>query len=173
MFHEHFQNVEFGFGDINLTDNDESVSLNLHESLSSMLLDDLDERGYIFLIKYAGKENGVYISKDRTCSDRAYRTINKSRRAIRSALLPYVNSPLMVNPSTGFLAPTKITAFKTLISDILVEMQKSQEISGYAVSIDPNQNVLVTDSLKISYVIVPVGVATGIYIEEGLSLTAK
>lgn len=79
----------------------------------------------------------------------------------------------MVNPSTGFLAPTKITAIKTLISDILVEMQTSQEISGYAVSIDPNQNVLVTDSLNISYVIVPVGVATGIYVEEGLSFTAK
>lgn len=179
LFHGHFQDVEFGFGDINLTDDEEFVSLNLYESLSPALLDDLDERGYIFLIKYAGKENGVFISKDRTFSDGDYRTIarnrtiNKSRRAVRSALLPYVNSPLMVNPSTGFLAPTKITAYKTLISDILVEMQKSQEISGYAVSIDPNQNVLVTDSLKIFKVIDPVGVATGIYVEEGLSLTTK
>lgn len=34
LFHEHFQDVEFGFGDINLTDNDEFVSLNLYESLS-------------------------------------------------------------------------------------------------------------------------------------------
>lgn len=179
LFHEHFQDIELGFGDNNLTDDEEFVSLNLYESLSPSLLDELDERGYIFLVKYAGKENGIYISKDRTCSDGDYRTIarnrtiNKSRRAVRSALLPYVNSPLMVNSSTGFLAPTKITAFKTLISDILAEMQKSQEISGYAVSIDANQNVLVNDALKISYVLVPVGVATEIYVEEGLSLTAK
>lgn len=179
LFHDHFQDIELGFGDVNLTDEEEFVSLNVYESLSPAILDELDELGYIFLVKYAGKENGVYISKDRTCSNGDFRTIarnrtiNKSRRAVRNALLPYVNSPLMVNPATGYLAPTKITAFKTLISDILAEMQKSQEISGYAVSIDANQNVLVTDTLKISYVIVPVGVATGIYVEEGLSLTAK
>lgn len=179
LFSENFQEINLGFGDINMTDEEEFISLNLYESLSPTLLDDLDDKGYIFPIKYAGRENGIYISKDQTCSNGDYRTIarnrtiNKSRRAVRTALLPYVNSPLMVNPATGFLAPSKITAFKTLISDILSGMQKSQEISGYAVNIDANQNVLVNDTLKISYVIVPVGVATKIYVEEGLSLTAK
>lgn len=179
LFSENFQEINLGFGDINMTDEEEFISLNLYESLSPTLLDDLDDKGYIFPIKYAGKENGVYISKDQTCSNGDYRTIarnrtiNKSRRAVRTALLPYVNSPLMVNPATGFLAPSKITAFKTLISDILSGMQKSQEISGYTVNIDASQNVLVNDTLKISYVIVPVGVATEIYVEEGLSLTAK
>ena len=87
---------------------------------------------------------------------------------MRAALLPYVNSPLMVNPSTGFLAPSKITAFKTLIGDILAKMQAAQEISGY-----PTQNMLWNDPLRISYVLVPVGVAVKIYVEEGLSLTAN
>ena len=111
-----------------------------------MLLDELDDKGYIFPIKYSGRENGIYISKDQTCSNGDYRTIarnrtiNKSRRAVREALLPYLHSPLMVNPATGFLAPSKITAFKTLIGDILAKMQAAQEISGYAVTIDPNQN---------------------------------
>jgi hypothetical protein len=179
LFDDNFQNIELGFGDINQTDGEEFISLNAYESLSPTLLDDLDDKGYIFLIKYAGRENGIYISKDQTCSDGDFRTIarnrtiNKSRRAVRSALLPYVNSPLMVNPTTGFLAPSKITAFKTLISDILKKMQSDQEISGYSVNIDPNQNVLVDDMLRISYVIVPVGVAVKIYVEEGLSLTAK
>ena len=52
-------------------------------------------------------------------------------------------------------------------------MQSAQEISGYAVNIDTNQNVLVDDTLRISYVIVPLGVAVKIFVEEGLSLTAK
>lgn len=179
LFDDGFQSIELGFGDINLTSEEEFVSLNMYESLSPVLLDDLDDKGYIFPISYAGRENGIYISKDQTCSAGDYRTIarnrtiNKSRRAVRSALLPYVNSPLMVNPATGFLAPSKITAFKTLIGDILARMQATQEISGYAVSIDPNQNVLTDDTLRISYVIVPVGVATRIYVEEGLSLTTK
>ena len=211
LFADDFQEIELGFGDINLDEAEENflslnryesrspsllddldakgsifriaeenfLSLNRYESLSPSLLDELDDKGYIFPIKYAGRENGIYISKDQTCSHGDFRTIarnrtiNKSRRAVRAALLPYVNSPLMVNPSTGFLAPSKITAFKTLIGDILAKMQAAQEISGYAVTIDPNQNVLVDDTLRISYVLVPVGVAVKIYVEEGLSLTAN
>lgn len=179
MFADDFQDIEFGFGDINLDSDDEFVSLNKYESISPVQLDELDNLGYIFPMKYSGKENGIHISKDQTCSHGDFRTIarnrtiNKSRRQVRTALLPYVNSPLMVNPATGFLAASKITAFKTLIGDILAKMQAVQEISGYAVTIDPNQNVLVDDTLRIGYVIVPVGVATKIYVEEGLSLTAK
>lgn len=179
LFADDFQDIELGFGDINMTVGEEFESINFYESLSPVILDDLDDKGYIFPMKYAGRENGIYISKDQTCSKGDYRTIarnrtiNKSRRAVRAELLPYVNSPLMVNPATGFLAASKITAFKTLIGDILAKMKAAQEISGYAVNIDANQNVLVNDTLKISYVIVPVGVATKIYVEEGLSLTAK
>lgn len=179
LFNDDFQEIELGFGDVNEASDETLTSTNFYESLSPTLLDDLDDKGYIFPIKYAGKENGIYISKDQTCSSGDYRTIarnrtiNKSRRAVRAALLPYVNAPLMVNPTTGFLAPTKITAFKTLIGDVLAKMQAAGEISGYAVTIDPNQNVLVDDTLRISYVIVPVGVATKIYVEEGLALTTK
>lgn len=180
LFTDDFQEIEFGFGDINLDEAEEHfISLNRYESLSPVLLDDLDEKGYIFPIRYSGRTNGIYISKDQTCSTGDYRTIarnrtiNKSRRAVRAALLPYVNSPLLVNPTTGYLAPAKITAFRTLIGEILVKMEADQEISGYAVTIDPNQNVLVNDTLKISYVLVPVGVATRILVEEGLSLTNR
>lgn len=179
LFNDNFQSIELGFGDINQTAQEEFISTNLYESLSPTLLDDLDEKGYIFPIKYAMMENGIYLSKDQTCSVGDYRTIarnrtiNKSRRAVRAALLPYVNAPLMVNPATGMLAPSKITAFNTLVSDVLAKMKAAQEISGYAVTIEANQNVLLNDTLKIGYVLVPVGVATKIYVEEGLSLTAK
>lgn len=180
LFSDDFQEIELGFGDINLDEAEENfISLNRYESLSPVLLDDLDDKGYIFPIRYSGRTNGIYISKDQTCSTGDYRTIarnrtiNKSRRAVRAALLPYVNSPLLVNPTTGYLAASKITAFKTLVGEVLSKMKADQEISGYAVTIDPNQNVLVNDTLKISYVLVPVGVATKIYVEEGLSLTAK
>ena len=155
------------------------ISLNRYESLSPVLLDDLDDKGYLFPIRYAGRQNGIYVSKDQTCSSGDFRTIarnrtiNKSRRAVREALLPYVNAPLLVNPSTGYLAASKISSFKTLVGEVLGKMQSAQEISGYSVTIDASQNVLVNDTLKISYVIVPVGVAVRIVVEEGLSLTTK
>ena len=179
LFSDDFQEIELGFGDLTLDSEGNFVSTNFYESLSPLLLDELDDKGYIFPIKYAGRENAIYISKDQTCSVGDYRTIarnrviNKSRRAVRQALLSYVHSPLMVNPTTGYLAPSKITAFKNLVGEILSKMQTAQEISGYAVTINADQNVLVDDTLRISYVIVPVGVAVKIYVEEGLSLTAK
>ena len=52
-------------------------------------------------------------------------------------------------------------------------MKTAQEISGYSVVIASDQNVLVDDTLRIAYYLVPVGVATSIYVEEGLSLTEK
>ncbi|BFK95988.1 DUF2586 family protein [Alistipes onderdonkii] len=179
LFADDFQEIELGFGDTNLGADDEFVSLNAYESLSPVPLDELDDKGYIFPIKYAERENGVHISRDQTCSHGDFRTIarnrtiNKSCRKVREALLPYVNSPLMVNPSTGYLAASKITAFKTFIGGILPKMQAAQEIAGYAVTVDEKQNVLVNDTLRIGYVIVPVGVTTRIHVKEGLSLTAN
>lgn len=173
---DNFQNIELGFGDLTVVDG-AMTSLNAYESLAPSILDELDEKGYIFPIKYSGY-TGTYISKDRTCSDGDYRTIarnrtiNKSRRAVRKALLPYVNSPLLVNPSTGYLASSKITAFKTLVGDILAAMKTAQEISGYVVNISATQNVLTDGILRISYSIVPIGTAEEILVEEGLTLTA-
>ena len=148
-----------------------------YSSLNKIQLDNLDDKGYIFLCKYAGLESGVYFSKDQTCSDGDYRTIarnrttNKSRRAVRNALLPY--SPLKVDPSTGYLSAAKITAFQNIVTDILTTMQTNEEISGFSVTIDKNQNVLKNDTLVIKYSLVPVGVAARIEVIEGLALTNK
>ena len=118
LFTDDFQEIELGFGDTNLDSEGELTSVNAYESFSPTLLDGLDDKGYMFPIKYAGRENGIYISRDQTCSHGDFRTIarnhtiNKARRQVRSALLPYVNSPLMVNPSTGYLASSKIHRFQ-------------------------------------------------------------
>ena len=108
---KHMSDIEFGFGNIELNDTgDDFISMLQFEALSPAQIDEIEEKGYVFPIKYAGRANGTYFSKDRTCSDSDYRTIarnrtiDKSRRAIRNALLPYLNSPVLVNPKTGYLA---------------------------------------------------------------------
>lgn len=174
----YFPDIEMGFGDVSLSSG-KFVSTMKYSSLNKLQIDDLDDKGYVFLCKYSGLESGVYFSKDQTCTDGDFRTvarnrtIHKSRRAVRNALLPYVNSPLKVDPSTGYLSTAKITQFQNIVSDILNTMQTNEEISGYSVSIDKTQNVLVNDTLVIKYSIVPVGVATRIEVVEGLSLTNK
>lgn len=176
----YFPDIEMGFGDITEAGGKLTSTLK-YSSLNKVQLDTLDDKGYVFLCKYSGLESGVFFSKDQTCanSNSDYRTmarnrtINKSRRAVRNALLPYVNSPLKVDPSTGYLSAAKITTFQNIVSDVLLTMQNNEEISGYSVTIDKNQNVLKTDTLIIKYSLVPIGVATKINVVEGLALTNK
>ena len=60
LFTDDFQEIELGFGDISLDEAEEHfISLNRYESLSPSLLDELDDKGYIFPIKYAGRENSL------------------------------------------------------------------------------------------------------------------
>lgn len=175
----YFPDIEMGFGDVTLNSESKLTSTLKYSSLNKIQLDDLDDKGYIFLCKYSGLESGVFFSKDQTCSNGDYRTvarnrtIHKSRRAVRNALLPYVNSPLKVDPSTGYLSSAKITMFQNIVSDILTTMQNNEEISGFSVTIDKNQNVLKNDTLIIKYLLVPVGVASRIEVVEGLALTNK
>lgn len=171
----YFPDIELGFGDATLNDN-KMTSTTKFSSLTSSQLDALDELGYMFLVKYNGLEGHVYFSKDRTCSDRDYRTIarnrtiNKSRRSVRNVLLPYVNSPLKVDPSTGYLSAAQITIFQNLVGDVLAAMEDAEEISGYSVTIPANQNVLTDDTLIINYSIIPIGTANTIKVTEGLSI---
>lgn len=175
----YFPDIEMGFGDVTLNSESKLTSTLKYSSLNKIQLDDLDDKGYIFLCKYSGLESGVFFSKDQTCSNGDYRTvarnrtIHKSRRAVRNALLPYVNSPLKVDPSTGYLSSAKITMFQNIVSDILTTMQNNEEISSFSVTIDKNQNVLKNDTLIIKYSLVPVGVASRIEVVEGLALTNK
>lgn len=175
----YFPDIEMGFGDVTLNSESKLTSTLKYSSLNKIQLDDLNDKGYIFLCKYSGLESGVFFSKDQTCSNGDYRTvarnrtIHKSRRAVRNALLPYVNSPLKVDPSTGYLSSAKITMFQNIVSDILTTMQNNEEISGFSVTIDKNQNVLKNDTLIIKYSLVPVGVASRIEVVEGLALTNK
>lgn len=175
----YFPDIELGFGDVTKSA-EKFVSTLKYSSLSLPQLNTLDDLGYVFLCKYSGLESGVYFSKDQTCSRGDYRTIalnrtiHKSRRAIRNALLPYVNSPLRVDPSTGQLSAAQITMFQNIVNDILKTMLDNEEISGYVpASIDKNQNVLKTDTLIIKYRLVPVGVSARIEVTEGLALTNK
>ena len=172
----YFPDVEFGFGNAEVVDSKLTNSTK-YSSLSQIQLDNLEELGYVFLVKYAGLEGHVYFSGDSTCSDGDYRTIarnrviNKSRRSVRAALLPYVNSPIKVDPATGYLSTAQITVFTNLITDILNAMVAAEEISGIgAVTIPANQNILQNDTLIIQYTMVPIGTAKTIKITEGLVL---
>lgn len=170
--------VEFGFGDSEaVSDTDKTLKEPTpYEALSMAQLDTLDDKGYIFLHKYAGYA-GVFFSKDYSCSDGDYncisrnRVINKSRRMVRRALLPYVNAPIFLS-SGGTLSTGDRTNFINIITDCLKTMKTAGEISEVgAVSFDNTTNLLQTKTLLFSYYILPVGCAETIKVTEGFTVT--
>lgn len=169
--------IEMGFGDSTVEDG-KLKNATSYSALTKFQLDELDDKGYMFLRTYEGREGHVYFTKDRTCSNGDYctiarnRTINKSRRLVREALLPYVNSPVKVDPATGQLASAQITIYNNLITSVLQAMETAEEISGIGVvNVPANQNILVNKKLIFSYTLIPLGCAEFIEVTEGLAIS--
>lgn len=168
--------IEFGFGNAALTADKTLTNPTPYEALTMAQLDAIDDKGYIFLHKYAGYA-GVFFSKDYACSDGDYncisrnRVINKSRRMVRRALLPYVNAPIYLS-SGGTLSTGDRTAFINIITDVLNTMKTAGEISEIGtVNFDNTTNLLQTKTLLFSYHILPVGCAEMIKVTQGFAVT--
>ncbi len=146
-------------------------------NVSQSLLNALDNRRYIFLIKYVGIAGSYF--NDSHCSiavtsDYAYiennRTIDKAIRGIYSSMLPNLNSPLTLN-ADGTLTDITVEYFISQASVNLDQMVRDSELSAFQVLIDPTQNVLSTSTLIISAKLVPIGVARNIVVNIGFTLS--
>lgn len=173
----YFPDIEMGFGDCEIS-NGALKNTMRYAAMTQKQVDALHDNGYIFLCKYAGLEGNCYFNGDSTCSEGDYRTIarnrviNKSRRGVRQALLPYVNCPLKLDPTTGQLSAAQITVFKNLVEGVLNLMVDAEEISGVAsVVIPPKQNVLQNDKLVLKYTLIPMGTAQTIDVTEGFAVS--
>lgn len=137
----------------------------------------INDKGYLFLVKHSG-EAGTYLNDSFTATsvenDFAFiennRTIDKAIRAINKVLIKKVSGPAYIDPDTGLLESSGVVALETVCSDVLDEMKRSGEISGYSVNINPNQRVLQTSKLEVIIKIIPVGVLREIEVKIGLSL---
>ena len=137
-------------------------------------LEELNGNRYIFPVIHAGDADNYFNDShtlDVDSSDYAYienvRTIDKACRGIRSKLLPWLNSPLRVDPSSGHLESGTVSFLETTAGEALEEMEKAGEISGYKVEIDPEQNVLADSALEIVIKKVPVGVMRKVRVKIG------
>lgn len=141
------------------------------------LIDGIDTKGYIFLVKHIGL-TGSYFNDTFTCvaatSDFAYiennRAIDKAIRGIRTYLLPELNSPLYVDATSGKLSVDTAKYFERLAANAIEQMARNGEVSGFDVNVDPDQNVLTSSNLVISVAIVPVGVARTITVNIGFTV---
>jgi len=146
-------------------------------SLTQPNVDDMNAKGYIFLVQHAGLD-ASYINDSHCCvgsdSDYAYiennRTMDKSEREVRRALLPELSGPVLVDPSSGKISRETIAYLEAVANGPLEIMTRAGELSGVAVNIPPDQNILTTSELIINIGEVPVGVARKIKVKIGFKL---
>ncbi len=133
----------------------------------------LNEKRYIFTQTHTGLA-GVYFNDSHTCttgtSDFAYiennRTVNKATRLLRTALLPKLASPVLVDID-GKLPQSVSKSFEDLCRNALEGMVANQEVSAFDVYVDPKQNILATSELKVKAEITPIGTARKIMVDLG------
>lgn len=148
----------------------------LLKNIDSAVVESLDEKRFIFLTTYGGL-TGSYINGSHTMdvvtSDYNYiervRTMDKACRGIRTYLLPYLGSPVYIDPDTGKLTPDAVAILENVANQHLEAMEKAGEISGYRAYINPEQNVLSSSTLEIVIKSVPVGVLRAIKLTIGFT----
>jgi hypothetical protein len=149
----------------------------LISDLTPLQLEAVNEKGYILLFKRVGY-SGTYwndaFAAAALTSDYAYlensEVMDKACRGVYQALLPSVSGPAYVDASTGYLAESTCKSLEAIAATPLEQMERDGELSGYAVSIDPEQPVLSTSKLNVVIKLVPVGVLREITVTIGFTL---
>lgn len=150
--------------------NGENVAL-----LSVPLVEAVDNKGYIFLIKEIGFSNtfnndsytSVAVTNDLATIENN-RTIDKAKRNLSLFITPKLGSPLIVN-ADGTLREDVIKTFQALCNKALSSMESDGELSAFEVIINSAQDVVATSKLVITVKLVPVGVAREIIINLGFT----
>lgn len=174
-------NMPAGNSDYSLTDNAQGLwlSANLSNGRPVSELSQTDKttianKGYIFAGSYEGYP-GIFFNNSFTCTEltddfsriERNRTWNKAARKVVKTLTPRINSDVEVDTNTGYIKATTIAGWQADIEQAIGQMQKDGEISGFEVFIDPKQNVLSGEPLKVQLSIVPKGIAEKITAEIG------
>ena len=173
---DHNAKVAFGAGDITL--NGDVITDNQpYEQVSKAYRDSVDDKGWVFLMKYTDDGGRTRVNNSYTASGGDYdsiernRVIDASRRLTRRVLLPFLNSPVDLNKSNGKMDVAQIKVYKTAVEGALDTLVQAGNINGHTVIIDASQDVLATKTLYIQYKLSGKGKIHDIDVTEGFSQT--
>lgn len=125
-------------------------------ALDPAVVQKLDAGRYLFFVTQEG-QSGSYMNDshnmDSAISDYAaienVRTMDKAVRGIRTYLIPELGGNVYVDPVTGKLASYTVKHLETVAGHALEDMERAGELSGYAVEIDPEQDVASSGTVEI------------------------
>lgn len=123
----------------------------------------LDDKG-VLICEVFDDYLGVYFGTDNTCGDvetdftsiRATRVYNKAHRTLFKALIPSIRSTQLIDADSGKLAPSTVMSLES-IGNNAVKNNMPGEVSGFRTIIDPDQQLLTTNTLEVDFEIVQTG----------------
>ena len=151
----------------NLNKNDDFEKAEVYFGGKYFSLDDITymvgnyvaQMGYIMPCTYRGKEAEVFFSGDPTLSNGDYnhisnnRIMHKCRRAIHSALMPYINSGHFLDLSNGGLSESSKSVITSdilnMIDSVMANPLGQSQINGRTVTVSESKNILETDAISI------------------------
>ena len=120
-------------------------------ALDPAVVQKLDAGRYLFFVTQEGQNDSH--NMDSAISDYAaiesVRTMDKAVRGIRTYLIPELGGNVYVDPTTGKLASYTVKHLETVAGHALEDMERAGELSGYAVEIDPEQDVASSGTVEI------------------------
>lgn len=153
---EGFNYPEWGFGNYGTP----------MDSVHRVWANTISSRGYIIPIDYEGLEASYFLSSDQTLCEGDFnsiannRVMHKCRRAVCTALIPYVNSHHIYVPGTNNISVTSIAiitdSINTLLDSVMRNKQGQAQIDGRTVTFLENEDLLKNDSISIRLDIKPV-----------------
>jgi len=133
--------------------------------------------GYIIPVNYDGLEASYYLCNDQTLSVGDYssiannRVMHKCRRAISTALIPYINSHHIYTPGTKNISITSISIMTDSVCTILDSVMRNkfgqEQIAGRTITFLENSDILETDEVALRVSVNPVNYSG--YIDEEVS----
>lgn len=133
-----------------------------------------DTKRLIFLKNYPNY-TGSYFNDSHgavsPASDYAYMedncTLDKAIRGVYIKLLPKVNGPVLLDKATGKLITEYVEYLQLEAGKALEEMEKAGELSGYSVTINPDQNVISTSKINVNISTGKIGVSRDFDVKIG------
>lgn len=148
----------------------------LLRDLDKAVIEQLDSERYIFFRTYPGILDS-YVNDSHTMDDatsdyamiESVRTMDKAVRGIRTYLIPELGGNIYIDADTGKMQSYSVTHLQTTAGKALEDMEKAGELSGYAVEIDPEQDILSTSEVEVVIKQVAVGVMRKIKVKIGFA----
>lgn len=165
-------NPELGFGKDYTPINDQNL-IKIRRNV-------LSQKGFILLTDYEAKAGEVFFTNDQTLSTGDYGTISNNRlihkvgRVVRRTMLPYVNSPIRIDPSTGYISSSSITELSNALYESIdanmITRKGQNQLYGRIVQIPQDQFILANDTLNASVTVTPVTSNASLTVTESVQM---